>query len=39
MKDFDHPNLPKIYEYYVDEINIHIVLEYIDGNELFDHII
>ena len=34
----DHPNIVKYYETYVDEKYIYLVMEYIDGGELFDKI-
>jgi len=34
----DHPNIVKYYETYVDENYIYLVMEYIDGGELFDKI-
>ena len=37
LKNLDHPNIVKIYEYYEKENdNIDIVMELIDGQELFD---
>ena len=35
----DHPNIIRIYEYYIDEKNIYIVTEICSGGELFDKII
>ena len=34
----DHPNIVKYYETYVDEKYIYLVMEYIDGGELFEKI-
>ena len=34
----EHPNIIKIYEYYVDEINYYLIIEYVSGGELFDFI-
>ncbi len=39
MKTFDHPNIPKIYETLVESRFAYIVIEYIEGGELIDHII
>jgi len=32
----DHPNILKIYEYYIDDVNIYLITEYISGGELID---
>jgi len=34
----DHPNIVKYYETYIDNKYIYLVMEYIDGGELFDKI-
>ena len=34
----DHPNIIKLFEIYEDETHIHLVLEYLSGGELFQHI-
>lgn len=34
----EHPNIIKIYEYYIDEINYYLIIEYVSGGELFDFI-
>ena len=34
----EHPNIIKMYEYFVDEINYYLITEYISGGELYDHI-
>lgn len=39
LKKFDHPNLPKIYEFFEDSSNYYIVLEYCRGGDLFDRIV
>ena len=40
LKNLDHPNIEKIYEFYEKENDsINIVMELIDGKELFDHLI
>ena len=39
LKKLDHPNLPRIYEFFEDEANYFIVIEYLKGGDLFDRII
>lgn len=39
MKNIDHPNVVRIYEYLQDEESIYIVMELVNGGELFDAII
>ena len=36
MKNVDHPNIIKIYEYYSEEQFLYIVMEFCNGGELFD---
>lgn len=38
LKQLDHPNIVKIYEFYQDKINFYLITEYINGGELFDKI-
>ena len=38
MRMINHPSIIKIYEVYEDDTHIHIVLEYLKGGELFQHI-
>lgn len=38
MKNIDHPNVIKIYEYFDTSRFIYIVMELLKGGELFDHI-
>jgi calcium-dependent protein kinase len=38
LKMMDHPNIVKVYDYYEDEDNFFIVMEYWKGGELFEHI-
>lgn len=38
MKSIDHPHLVKIYEYFEDSERIYIVMEILEGGELFDKI-
>lgn len=39
MRKADHPNIINFYEIYSDENHFHIVTEYCEGGELFEHII
>lgn len=39
LRNLDHPNIVKIYEYFEDENFIYIVMELITGGELFDKIV
>ena len=39
LKNLDHPNLPRIYEFFEDDTKYYIVLEYCSGGDLFDRII
>jgi calcium-dependent protein kinase len=38
MKRIDHPNIVKVLEIYKDTHKLHIVMEYVEGTELFDFI-
>ena len=38
MKELDHPHVIKIFEYFETDKFIYIVMEYLSGGELFDHI-
>jgi calcium-dependent protein kinase len=39
LKTISHPNIIKIYEFYEDHKNFHLVTEVCSGGELFDYII
>ena len=39
MKSADHPNIINFYEIYKDDKHFHIVTEFCEGGELFEHII
>ena len=39
LKQLDHPNIVKIYEFYQDKYNFYLITEYIEGGELFDKIV
>jgi calcium-dependent protein kinase len=38
LKTLDHPNIPRIYEFFEDESNFYLVLELCEGGDLFDRI-
>lgn len=38
LKQLDHPNIVKIYEFYQDKMNFYLITEFIEGGELFDRI-
>ena len=38
LRHLSHPNIIKLYEVYESEEYVHLVLEYVKGGELFDHI-
>ena len=38
LTKLDHPNIVKYYETYIDNKYIYLVMEYIDGGELFEKI-
>ena len=39
MKILDHPNIERFYEVYEDKTNYFLVLEYLEGGNLFDKIV
>ena len=39
LKAVDHPNLPRVYEFFEDGLNFYIVLELCKGGDLFDRIV
>lgn len=39
LKNLDHPNIIKIYEFYEDEFNLYLVLDMCTGGELLDAIL
>lgn len=39
LKKLDHPNIMKVYEFYSDSDNYYLILEYCQGQELFDYLI
>ncbi|OMJ65827.1 hypothetical protein SteCoe_37563 [Stentor coeruleus] len=39
MKELDHPNLPRIYEFFEDEKYFYIILEFCKGGDLFEKIV
>jgi len=38
LKSADHPNIINFYEIYKDDNHFHIVTEFCEGGELFEHI-
>ena len=38
MIKLEHPNIIKIYDYYLDKDNYYIIMEYISGGELLEYI-
>lgn len=38
MRSVDHPNIVKLYEVFIDENYVHLVLEFCEGGELFEWI-
>jgi len=38
LSELDHPNIIKIYEYFMDDINFYIIMEIAKGGELYDKI-
>lgn len=38
MKEIDHPHIVKIYEYFETNYHIFIVMELLEGGELFERI-
>ena len=39
LRSLDHPNVIKLHEYYQDEQNYYIIMEYCGGGELFERIL
>lgn len=39
LRQTDHPNIVRLYEFYEDDESYHLVLEHVTGGELFDYII
>ena len=38
IKHLDHPNIFKIYEFFLDDYNYYLVTEFLEGGELFTYI-
>ena len=38
LKSLDHPNVLKVYEYFEDQKNFYIVMEFCEGGDIFDKI-
>lgn len=39
LKTIDHPNIAKLYDVFEDRRNIYLVMEFCEGQELFDYIV
>lgn len=39
LKNLDHPNLIRVYEFFEDDTSFYIVIEYIAGGDLFDWVV
>jgi calcium-dependent protein kinase len=39
LRKLDHPNVLKLYEYFIDDENIYLITEMCRGGELFDKIV
>ena len=39
LKQIDHPNVIKVYEYFMDAKNFHLVTDLCRGGEMFEYII
>ena len=39
IKALNHVNLPTIYDAFIDEKYAYVIMEFIEGVEIFDHII
>ncbi len=38
LKQLDHPNIVKIFEYFQDDTNVYLIMEYLRGGSLFDRL-
>jgi len=39
LKHADHPNIINLSEVYEDELSIHLVMEYCNGGDLYEHLL
>ena len=38
LKSLDHPGIVKVFDYYQDEKNLYVIMEYLKGGNVFDRI-
>jgi calcium-dependent protein kinase len=38
LKSLDHPTIVKVFDYYQDEKNLYVIMEYLKGGNVFDRI-
>lgn len=36
LKQVDHPNIVKVFEYFQDDKNLYVIMEYLKGGSIFD---
>lgn len=39
LKSADHPNIINLSEVFEDELSVHLVMEYCNGGDLFEHLL
>ena len=39
LRKLDHPNIVRLYQYFMDQSFIYIILEKIEGSQLYDHLL
>ena len=38
LRQLDHPNIVKVYEYFQDDKNVYIIMEHLKGGNLFERL-